>query len=383
MKTVKFAQVLKFSENLVKVDKPEEERYVTVLLYGRGIIEREIKEGKVPVAFTGYKAHAGQLIISTINARNGAAGIIPAELEGAVVSKDFPLFDIDHECVDEQYLLYYLWSDSFIHKAEQNSFGATMPRLHVKPFLNMQMRLPALSEQKRRAHTLCHVESLLNTQRHLLTKLDELVKSRFIELFGDPLLDDGRYPKVPLGTLAEVGSSKRIFEKEYVSDGVPFYRTKEIVELSKGNRITTELFITRARYNEIRAEYGVPQKGDLLISAVGTIGVIWIVDGKNDFYFKDGNLLRVAATEKFAPTYIKHLLEALIGAYKQEMSSGTAYAALTISALKEMLVYEVPMELQKQFAAFVEQVDKSKLAVKQSLEKLETLKKSLMQQYFG
>lgn len=181
MKTVKFAQVLKFSENLVKVDKPEEERYVTVLLYGRGVIEREIKEGKVPVAFTGYKAHAGQLIISTINARNGAAGIIPAELDGAVVSKDFPLFDIDHECVDEQYLLYYLWSDSFIHKAEQNSFGATMPRLHVKPFLNMQMRLPALSEQKRRAHTLCHVESLLNTQSHLLTKLDELVKSRFSE----------------------------------------------------------------------------------------------------------------------------------------------------------------------------------------------------------
>ena len=113
--------------------------------------------------------------------------------------------------------------------------------------------------------------------------------------------------------------------------------------------------------DEISREYGVPQTGDLLISAVGTIGVIWIVDGKNDFYFKDGNLLRVVTSEKFVPIYLKHLLESLIGAYKLEMSSGTAYAALTISALKELLVYEVPIAEQEQFAIFVEQIDKSKL----------------------
>lgn len=228
-----------------------------------------------------------------------------------------------------------------------------------------------------------HVDTLISLRKQQLAKLDELVKSRFIEMFGDPILDDGRYPKVPLGALAEISSSKRIFEREYVSEGVPFYRTKEIVELSKGNCITTELFIARNRYDEIRNEYGVPQKGDLLISAVGTIGVIWIVDGKNDFYFKDGNLLRVAVTEKFAPTYLKHLLEALIGAYKQEMSSGTSYAALTISALKGMLVYEVPVAEQEQFAVFVAQTDKSKLSVQQSIDQLETLKKSLMQKYFG
>ena len=185
-------------------------------------------------------------------------------------------------------------------------------------------------------------------------------------MFGDPLADDMRYPKVQLGSLADVGSSKRIFEKEYVNEGIPFYRTKEIVELSKGNRITTELFITKERYDEIKKEYGVPQVGDLLISAVGTIGVIWIVDGRNDFYFKDGNLLRIASSDKFAPIYLKYLLEALIGAYKLKMSSGTAYAALTISALKEMLVYKVPLELQNRFAAFVTEVDKSKFCIQES-----------------
>lgn len=283
--------------------------------------------------------------------------------------------------VDKNYLFYFM--PSALKRIEAKTPFVTVKHLSAKELNKVRVPLPPLEEQRRIAALLDKVTDLIAKRRAQLDKLDLLVKARFVEMFGDPLMDTGRYPKVPLGSLAEVGSSKRIFEKEYVREGVPFYRTKEIVELSKRNRITTELFITRQRYEEIRREYGVPKAGDLLISAVGTIGVIWIVDGKNDFYFKDGNLLRVATSEKFAPIYLKHLLEALIGAYKLEMSAGTAYAALTISALKEMLIYEVPIGEQKQFAAFTEQIDMSKLAIQQSLEKLETLKKTLMQQYFG
>ena len=83
------------------------------------------------------------------------------------------------------------------------------------------------------------------------------------------------------------------------------------------------------------------------------------------------------------PEYLKHLLEALISAYKSEMSSGTAYAALTISALKEMMVYDVPHAEQEQFAAFVEQTDKSKATVQKALDETQLLFDSLMQQYFG
>ena len=263
--------------------------------------------------------------------------------------------------VDNSFFVHQV--QNILEKAASSAHGATMKHLTKPVFDALPFYLPPLEEQRRIAALLDKVSDLIAKRRAQLDKLDLLVKARFVEMFGDPLLDSGKYPKVPLGSLAEVGSSKRIFEKEYVSEGVPFYRTKEIVELSKGNRITTELFITRERYDEISREYGVPQTGDLLISAVGTIGVIWIVDGKNDFYFKDGNLLRVVTSEKFVPIYLKHLLESLIGAYKLEMSSGTAYAALTISALKELLVYEVPIAEQEQFAIFVEQIDKSKSAV--------------------
>ena len=279
---------------------------------------------------------------------------------------------------------YFVYAVQFkLKEMEAKTHGATMKHIVKKDFDSTLIPYPSLKEQSRIAETIDSIAKTINMRQKELQKLDDLVKARFVELFGDPLIESGRYPKVPLGGLTEVGSSKRIFEKEYVSEGVPFYRTKEIVELSKGNRITTELFITKERYDEIRSEYGVPQKGDLLISAVGTIGVIWIVDGKNDFYYKDGNLLRVSATERFVPEYLKHLLEALIGAYKSEMSSGTAYAALTISALKEMMVYDVPYAKQKQFAAFITQIYKSKAAIQKALDEAQLLFDSLMQQYFS
>lgn len=300
-------------------------------------------------------AHAGDVLIS-VRAPIGALNIADRE---CCIGRGLAALTVNEGLCVKDYLWYAIASK--VDELNSKGTGSTFKAISKGVLAETEIPLPDLNKQKKIAEQLAKVDGLIAARKEQLTKLDQLVKSRFIELFGDPLLDDGRYPKMLLGTLAEVGSSKRIFEKEYVTEGVPFYRTKEIVELSKGNRITTELFITRERYDEIRDEYGVPQKGDLLISAVGTIGVIWIVDGKNDFYFKDGNLLRVAATEKFAPTYLKHLLEALIGAYKREMSSGTAYAALTISALKEMPVYVVPITEQKQFEAFVEQTDKSKL----------------------
>ena len=250
----------------------------------------------------------GTVLVAMYGATIGACSILPYE---ATTNQACAAF-LPNASVQSDFLYYFLCSkkEQFI----KDGVGGAQPNISASYLKKVEMFVPSFEEQRKIVESLDGVDSLLFLRKQQLAKLDELVKARFVELFGDPILDDGRYPKVPLGALAEISSSKRIFEREYVSEGVPFYRTKEIVELSKGNCITTELFIARNRYDEIRNEYGVPQKGDLLISAVGTIGVIWIVDGKNDFYFKDGNLLRVAVTEKFAPIYLKHLLEALIGA---------------------------------------------------------------------
>lgn len=359
-----------------------------IFLSSKDVTERKINWDDVKYISNSLHEKLYKRLSPRINdillAKNGTTGV------AAIVDKD-EVFDVyvslavlrPLDTIYPKYLLYAINSPVAKRQFNAGLKGVGVPNLHLGVIRETVVNVAPRKEQEKICEILDKVTTLIDERKTELELLDDLIKARFVELFGDPLVDDGRYSKVPLCSLAEVGSSKRIFEKEYVGDGVPFYRTKEIVELSKGNRITTELFITRERYNEIQNEYGAPQKGDLLISAVGTIGVIWIVDGKNDFYFKDGNLLRVAATEKFEPIYLKYLLEALINAYKQGMSSGTAYAALTISALKEMLVYEVPIVEQAQFATFVAQVDKSKVVVQKALVETKTLFDNLMQEYFG
>ena len=282
------------------------------------------------------------------------------------------------EGIDVDYLCYSL----MFYKVDGMVNGATRKKLTQAAMREMLIPLRRIEKQKEIVGILNKVQTLIQKEREQIELYDKLVKARFVEMFGDPIINEKRWKRVVMGDICEIGSSKRIFEKEYVASGVPFYRTKEIVELSRGCEISTELYITRERFEELKEKYGVPVENDLLISAVGTIGIIWVVDGKQDFYFKDGNLIKIDASTAFDSLYMKYLLEKLIENYKNKMSTGTAYSALTISGLKEMLAYDAPISLQKRFAAFAQQVEKLKSTTKKSLAKLQTLQKSLMQQYF-
>ncbi len=282
------------------------------------------------------------------------------------------------EGIDVDYLCYSL----MFYKVDGMVNGATRKKLTQAAMREMLIPLRRIEKQKEIVGILNKVQTLIQKEREQIELYDKLVKARFVEMFGDPIINEKRWKRVVMGDICEIGSSKRIFEKEYVASGVPFYRTKEIVELSRGCEISTELYITRERFEELKEKYGVPVENDLLISAVGTIGIIWVVDGKQDFYFKDGNLIKIEASTAFDSLYMKYLLEKLIENYKNKMSTGTAYSALTISGLKEMLAYDVPISLQKRFAAFAQQVERLKSTTKKSLAKLQTLQKSLMQQYF-
>ena len=93
-----------------------------------------------------------------------------------------------------------------------------------------------------------------------------------------------------LGDVAEITSAKRIYYSEYVPNGVPFFRSKEIIERFNRQNTSTELSIKRERYEEIRQKFGAPQEGDILLTSVGTLGIPCLVRKEDEFYFKDGNL---------------------------------------------------------------------------------------------
>ena len=100
----------------------------------------------------------------------------------------------------------------------------------------------------------------------------------------------GDWSSVSLGDISNVTSSKRIFASDYCKSGVPFYRSKEIIEKAKGNAISTELFISKEKFEGIKKKFGAPKENDILLTSVGTLGVPYLVLHNEEFYFKDGNL---------------------------------------------------------------------------------------------
>ena len=302
-------------------------------------------------------------ILFSIAGAIGRVSVVTENMLPANTNQALAIIRIKEDNLYLPYIQLILNSQIVKRQLEKKKQGVAQLNISLKDVSELTIPIPQKETQIKYAKLFEKISMVIRHRKKQLKKFDELIKARFIEMFGDPISNTKGWNMVELGELTGIGSSKRIFEKEYVSEGIPFYRTKEIVELSKGNNISTELYISEERFAEIKEQYGVPKAGDLLISAVGTIGIIWIVDGKNDFYFKDGNLIRVDGSDTFDSIYMKNLLEHLISEYKKQMSSGTAYAALTISGMTKMKVYDVPLNLQVQFSDFVKQVDKSKVVV--------------------
>ena len=214
--------------------------------------------------------------------------------------------------------------------------GVTIKHLVKSSLLSIPVPIPPRKEQERIVEELDCLSGVIEKKREQLRELDALAQSIFYEMFGDPITNEKGWGIDRLGNMCEISSSKRIYAHEYCEDGIPFYRGKEITEKSKGNDISVELYIAEDRYNELKRKFGVPQIGDILITAVGTIGNIWVVDSDSPFYFKDGNVLWLQIKDNINPIYFKTLLYNLIDKYKESMVNGCAYSALTIVNLKEM-----------------------------------------------
>lgn len=159
-----------------------------------------------------------------------------------------------------------------------------------------------------------------------------------------------------LGNISVIQSSKRVFERDYVNVGVPFFRSKEIGDLYRGEGIHTQLYISNDHYKKLKEEYGVPQKGDILITSVGTIGNSWICDGR-EFYYKDGNITQICSNRFLHSPYIQTYVNSpLFHIQAQKAIAGTAYNALTIIKLKQMLIPLPPLAEQKRIVAKLEEL---------------------------
>ncbi len=325
-----------------------------------------------------YEIIDGDVLISW----SASLGVYVWKGEKAVLNQHIFKVLFDKCEIDKNFFVHQ--AVNILEKAESSAHGATMKHLTKKVFDSLPFYLPPLEEQRKIAETLNKVSDLIDKRKQQLEKLDLLVKSKFVDMFGDSKINSKKWLIKKLEDISSVGSSKRVFVDELQNSGIPFYRGTEIGALAENEKIKPELFITEVHYNTLCQMSGFPQKGDLLMPSICSDGRIWLVNTDENFYFKDGRVLWVhSINEETNGYYLKYLLKEKFIMDYNSIASGTTFAELKIFALKNLYIMLPPIELQNQFADFVQQTEKTKTIINQSLEKLETLKKALMQEYFG
>ena len=286
---------------------------------------------------------------------------------------------VNQDIAIPRYVFYFMWNLHYSGRTDLLQNKTTGIRnLQVKSYLNENCPIPPLDQQRKIAAVLDKVSDLIAKRRQQLDKLDELVKARFVEMFGHPVSNSLNFRLLSLPQLGEFGR------------GVSKHRPRNAPELlggkypliQTGEVANSELYISS--YENTYSEFGFKQSkmwksGTLCITIAANIAKTAIL--AFDACFPD-SVVGFVANEKTNNIFIHYWF----GFFQQILEAQAPESAqknINLKILSELEVIVPPIELQNHFAAFVEQTEKTKTTISKSLEKLETLKKALMQEYFG
>ena len=288
-----------------------------------------------------------------------------------------------HETVMTASLLYHLLaSDQFLKQKDQNSSGATQKAITNAGLKKVAVRVPDLAEQGILAAKLDRIEQMMAMRREQIDYLDQLVKSRFIELFGTVKENPYHFPTATLKEVChKITDGKHGGCEQEADSGYYYVGAREIYD--GAIHYDTAPQITYADFAKDYRRCNIEQGDMVIVNTGATIGKSAIASSpltERTLLQKSVALIKVK-TDVISAEFLRYCYMANPSMYMVE--SASAQPNLLLSKMNATVIYLPPMELQEQFAAFVEQTDKSKLAVQQGLQELEILKKSLMQQYFG
>lgn len=296
-------------------------------------------------------------LLMTIVGTIGRVAIVPEELKGICLQRSVAVIKPEREVVNNRYLMYQL--QNMRPFLEKEARGVAQKGIYLKQVSQLDIKLPELEHQMQIVKVLDKASKLIFLRRQQLAKLDELVKARFVEMFGDPIRNDKHFVQKTGKSLFCFSSGKFLQEEKRFQHGFPVYG---------GNGITW--------YTDIP----LVKKPTIIIGRVGAycgnvrmVNVpVWITD--NAIYIKEFKTRELNL----------HFLLMLMKYMKfSNYADYSGQPKITQKPLETLIYIVPPLELQNQFAAFVERVDQQKQTVQQSLEKLELMKKALMQEYFG
>ena len=279
-----------------------------------------------------------------------------------------------------RYLFYFCKKFDF----ERLNKTVTIPSLAKADLLKIKIKLPTIDKQQEIIDKLIKIESVTELRKRELLALDNLIKARFVDMFGNIATGQYKYETRRMGEVAKVGSSHRVFTTEFVDDGIPFYRGTEIGELANGQKPSEPYYISEEHYKRLANDDTRPKVGDLLIPSICNKGQVWMVDTEEPFYYKDGRVLCISPNrEIYDSRYLQYFMRVKTEVEYPKIGSGSTFSEFKIFLLKDFEVLTPPRDIQEEFSSFVEQVNKSKVAVQKALTETQLLFDSLMQQYFG
>lgn len=285
-------------------------------------------------------------------------------IDAGIVSPAYGIWDVDQTKIIPEFLEYALRCNRAIdyYKAKLRGSTARRRSLPTPTLLELDVPLPDIEQQKLALTTIHHAKNALDSRQAQLTKLDELVKARFVEMFGDPKLNPYRFPCNSLSTyITFLTSGSRGWSQYFTDSGEYFITIKNV----KNCKITLQDVQYVAPPDNAEAKRTKVQKNDLLISItadLGRTGVVTEEIANHGAYINQHLTCIRLKDEQVNPLYVAYYMESDAGKEQFTAKNQSAVkAGLNFNAINSLKLMAPPLSLQNQFAAFVAEVDKSKL----------------------
>lgn len=324
-----------------------------------------------------YMLENGDLLMS-LTGNVGRVAMLEADMLPAALNQRVACLRLKSSKISKKYLFHILNSDYFEQQCIQSSKGVAQKNMSTEWLKDYEIPLYSPEQQNEIASVLDRVHLIINTQKKQLQKLDELVKARFVEMFGDSTINNKNWERQPLGELCTIvrGGSPRPIE-QFLGGDVPWIKIGDATDGDSIYLRSTKEHIIREGVKKSR----LIKVGSLIFANCGvSLGFARIITF--DGCIHDGWLAMENIDRKLDKIFLLQALNQMTNHFRAIAPAGTQ-PNLNTSIMKDYLQIIPPLELQKEYIQFCKSVDKSKVAVQKSLDEAQLLFDSLMQQYFG
>ena len=335
----------------------------------------------VPIKGDKIVMHTGDVLFGKRNAYLKRAAIAPHD---GAFSAHGMIFRPREDVVDKDFFPLFIASDYFFDTAIRISVGSLSPTVNWRDLKDQEFELPDLETQRKMAEVLWSINDTMEAYKRLISATDELVKSQFMELFGNSDISESRWPVATMEDVFSITSSRRILKSEWKDSGdIPFIRVRDMVQLANKEPLTNEFYVTEDFYNS-RPEEEKVKPGDIIVSATSTIGKTYIIKPGERFYFKDADVLLFRKKIPINGVFFAYGLTMPTVWHQIEDGLGTTTVAHFLISKACKLRQPLPsIDLQEQFASFVRQSDKSKFELEQALSELTATYKRIIAENLG